>query len=61
MGLLRRDSEGDNSPSSSSTDWKRNLRGDFNVFLGEYCSFQSFMTCWLQNASMLGLCGDGGI
>ena len=61
LELLRGDSEGESSLSSSSTEYSRNLLGDFSVFLGEYCSFQSLMTSELQKASILGRCGEDGI
>ena len=31
------------------------------IFLGEYCSFQSLVTSWLQKASILSRWGEGGI
>lgn len=40
---------------------KRGLRGEPRIFLGEYSSFHALTISWLQNASMLGRCGVGGI
>ena len=60
-GLLRGETIGEISSSLSSGSTWRCRRIDFGVFRGEYWSFQSLMTSWLQNASMLGLCGVGGI
>ena len=52
-GLFRGELLGEISFSFSSSSEKRRL--DRGVFFGEYWSFQSLMTSWLQKASMLGL------
>jgi hypothetical protein len=46
--------------SESRRRW-RLLRRPPGVFLGEYWSFQSLITSWDQNVSMLGRWGDWGI
>ena len=46
---------------SLSSKINRFFRAVMGVFRGEYSSFQSLMTSWLQNASMLGRCGVGGM
>ena len=60
FGPLRGDSDGEKSLSSSFTERSLFLRGDLRDLVGEYCSFQSLITSVLQNASILGRCGDGG-
>ena len=57
-GLLRGEPEGETLSSSSSSTEKRRL--GLGVFRGEYWSFQSLMISWLQKASRLGRCGEGG-
>lgn len=53
-GDLGGETDGETLSSSSSRGWSSLLGTVFGVFLGEYSSFQSFITSWLQKASMLG-------
>lgn len=61
IGLLRGELHGEASPSLSSGDMTRFRRAVAGVLRGEYWSFQSLMTSWLQKASILGRWGVGGI
>ena len=61
VGLFRGELHGEASPSLSSGDMKRFRRLVAGVLRGEYWSFQSLITSWLQKASILGRWGVGGI
>ena len=61
-GDFRGDVEGEHGSSPSSlTECSFLLTPDLMVFFGECWSFHSFMTSWLQKASILGRNGEGGI